>query len=123
MENVILIVHLILALSLIIVVLLQRSEGGGLGIGGGGGGAMSSRGTATALSKATWLLAIAFIATSITLTVISTRENARDSVIDRLGVEQPVGGGDAPLLPPGLSGDNLLPPTTGDAPALPPAAD
>ena len=36
MENVILVVHLILALSLIGIVLLQRSEGGGLGIGGGG---------------------------------------------------------------------------------------
>ena len=39
MENVVLIVHLILALSLIGTVLLQRSEGGGLGMGGGGGGA------------------------------------------------------------------------------------
>ena len=36
MENVVLVVHLLLALSLIGVVLLQRSEGGGLGIGGGG---------------------------------------------------------------------------------------
>ena len=50
MENVILIVHLILALALIGVVLLQRSEGGGLGMGGGGGGGglVSSRGAATA---------------------------------------------------------------------------
>lgn len=122
MENVILIVHLILALALILVVLLQRSEGGGLGIGGGGGGAMSSRGTATAMSKATWILATAFIITSITLTVVSTRDGARDSVIERLGVEQPAGGADAPLLPPGLTGD-LLPPSSGDAPALPPAAE
>jgi preprotein translocase subunit SecG len=37
MENVILVVHLILAICLIGVVLLQRSEGGGLGMGGGGG--------------------------------------------------------------------------------------
>ena len=36
MENVILIVHLILALCLIGIVLLQRSEGGGLGLSGGG---------------------------------------------------------------------------------------
>ena len=48
MENVVLIVHLILALCLIGVVLLQRSEGGGLGMGGGGGG-VSSRGQVTAL--------------------------------------------------------------------------
>ncbi|MEL6425575.1 MAG: preprotein translocase subunit SecG, partial [Pseudomonadota bacterium] len=38
MENVLLIVHLILALALIGVVLMQRSEGGALGIGGGGVG-------------------------------------------------------------------------------------
>ena len=65
MQNVILIVHLLLALSLIGAVLLQRSEGGGLGM-GGGGGAMSQRAAATALGKVTWILAIGFIVTSIT---------------------------------------------------------
>ncbi|HAB76220.1 MAG TPA: preprotein translocase subunit SecG, partial [Planktomarina temperata] len=45
---------------------LQRSEGGGLGMGGGGagGGAMSGRAAASALTKLTWGLAIAFICTS-----------------------------------------------------------
>ena len=57
MENVVLIIHLILAFGLIVVVLLQRSEGGGLGMGGGGGGAMSGRAAATALGKITWILA------------------------------------------------------------------
>ena len=37
MENILLIVHLIIAIFLIAVVLLQRSEGGALGMGGGGG--------------------------------------------------------------------------------------
>ena len=66
MENVVLIVHLILALCLIGVVLLQRSEGGGLGLGGGGGGGglVSARGAATALGKVTWLFAIGFICTA-----------------------------------------------------------
>ena len=36
MENVVLVIHLILAMCLIGVVLLQRSEGGGLGMGGAG---------------------------------------------------------------------------------------
>jgi len=86
MENVVLIIHLILALCLIGVVLLQRSEGGGLGMGGGGGGgAVSSRGIATALGKLTWIFAIAFIATSITLTIISAKNSASGSVVDRLG--------------------------------------
>ncbi|MEQ3755364.1 MAG: preprotein translocase subunit SecG, partial [Planktomarina sp.] len=63
MQNVVLIIHLLLAISLIGLVLLQRSEGGGLGMGGGGagGGAMSGRAAASALTKLTWGLAIAFI--------------------------------------------------------------
>lgn len=106
MENVILIVHLILALSLIGVVLLQRSEGGGLGLGGGGGGGLvNARSAATALGKVTWALAIAFICTSITLTIIAAQKSAGSSVLDRIGVETPAG--DTPLLP---SGDALLPP-------------
>ena len=82
MENVVLIIHLLLALSLIGVVLLQRSEGGGLGM-GGGGGAMSGRAAATALSKVTWILAGAFIATSIALTIIAAEKSAGASVLDR----------------------------------------
>jgi len=67
MENIILVVHLILAICLIGAVLLQRSEGGGLGLGGGGGGGvMSGRQAATAVGKLTWGFAIAFLATSIT---------------------------------------------------------
>jgi len=121
MENVVLIVHLILALGLIGVVLLQRSEGGGLGMGGGGGGgAVSSRGAATALGKLTWALAIAFIATSLTLTIFAAQNSADTSVLDRLGVERPAAGESDPLLPPA---EELLPPTIGDGPALPPTLD
>ncbi|MDE0695940.1 MAG: preprotein translocase subunit SecG, partial [Boseongicola sp.] len=77
MDNVVLIVHLILALCLIGVVLLQRSEGGGLGLGGGGGGGLvTSRGAATALGKVTWAFAIAFIITSLTLTIIAAQNSA-----------------------------------------------
>ncbi|MEE9479789.1 MAG: preprotein translocase subunit SecG, partial [Kiloniellales bacterium] len=36
MNNVLLVIHLLIAITMIGVVLLQRSEGGGLGIGGGG---------------------------------------------------------------------------------------
>jgi preprotein translocase subunit SecG len=71
MQNVVLIIHLIIALCLIGVVLLQRSEGGALGMGGGGGGLVSQRGAATALSKITWALAIGFLITSILLTILA----------------------------------------------------
>lgn len=118
MENVVLIVHLLLALALIGVVLMQRSEGGGLGMGSGGGGAVSARGAATAMGKLTWILAIGFICTSIGLTIIAAEKSAGTSVIDRLG--------DAPAAEessdtPALDEGNLLPPAEGDstAPAAP----
>lgn len=123
MQNVILIVHLLLALALIGAVLLQRSEGGGLGM-GGGGGAMSQRAAATALGKVTWGLAIAFIATSLTLTILAAQDASGVSVMDRLS-------GDAPAAESGEAGDGidtdaLLPPpsaedsnTAPDAPLIP----
>ena len=113
MENVVLIIHLILALGLIGVVLLQRSEGGGLGLGGGGGaggGLVSARGAATALGKVPWLLAIGFICTSITLTIIAAQNSASGSVLDRLGIDAPASDSAPGSIP---SGDSLLPPVPG----------
>jgi preprotein translocase subunit SecG len=121
MENVVLVIHLILALCLIGVVLLQRSEGGGLGMGGGGGGVMSGRSAATALAKLTWIFAIGFICTSITLTVLAARDSAGTSVIDQIGGNAPAPA-PAPIAPLAPDG-NLLPPATADAPATPPRAD
>jgi preprotein translocase subunit SecG len=121
MENVVLIIHLILAVGLIAVVLMQRSEGGGLGMGGGGGGAVSGRSAATALGKLTWILGVGFLITSITLTIIVAQQSSGASVIDRLG--------DAPLTPPSSSdaeqpsGESLLPPTDDSSAPLVPAAD
>ncbi|MCV2887144.1 preprotein translocase subunit SecG [Ruegeria aquimaris] len=120
MENVVLIIHLLLALGLIAVVLMQRSEGGGLGM-GGGGGAMTGRAAATALSKVTWVLAIAFIVTSITLTVIAAQKASGTSVIDRLGVPAPAAS--EPATPNVPAGSDLLPPSAGDNAPLVPKAD
>ena len=114
MENVVLVVHLILALSLIGAVLMQRSEGGGLGIGGGGGGTGGGRAPATAMGKVTWILAIGFICTSIALTIIAANNSASTSVLDRLGGLPPVEDVTTPDL-----GDNLLPPGSDDAPLVP----
>lgn len=118
MENVILIIHLLLALALIGVVLMQRSEGGGLGMGGGGGGAMSARSAATAMGKVTWILAAAFIVTSITLTVISARNASGSSILDRIGTAPAAEESGAPAT---IDTDGLLPPPSadGDAPPVP----
>lgn len=115
MENVVLVIHLILALSLIGTVLMQRSEGGGLGIGGGGGGGTSSRPPASAMTKFTWILAVAFIVTSIALTIIAADKSAGASVVDRL-VDAPVTTDS--VATPDL-GDSLLPPSDGDEPLVP----
>jgi preprotein translocase subunit SecG len=121
MENVVLTVHLLLALGLIGVVLLQRSEGGGLGLGGGGGGSiMSGRSAASALSKVTWILAVAFIITSLGLTVLAARNSAGSSVVDRIGI--PVTAEENLLAPLGDS-ESLLPPTENSDSPLVPSAD
>lgn len=122
MENVVLIIHLILALGLIVIVLMQRSEGGGLGM-GGGGGAVSGRAAATALGKVTWFLAIAFICTSLTLTVLAAQRASGISVIDRLGVPAPSSNSADPNAPAVPSAEDLLPPSLGDNAPLVPQAD
>jgi preprotein translocase subunit SecG len=120
MENVVLIIHLLLALALIGVVLLQRSDGGGLGaMGGGGGGAISTRSAATGLGKLTWILAIAFICTSITLTVIAAQNASGSSIMDRLTTG---GGATEETQTDTLDADGLLPPPSSidpNAPLLP----
>lgn len=126
MENVVLIIHLLLALALIGVVLLQRSDGGGLGAmgGGGGGGTVSARSATTGLGKLTWVLAIAFICTSLTLTIIAAQNASGSSIMDRLGR----GGSSAPAedSTTDIDTDGLLPPPSSSAdPNLPlvPSAD
>jgi preprotein translocase subunit SecG len=109
MQNVVLVIHLIIALCLIGVVLLQRSEGGALGMGGGGGGLVSQRGAATALSKITWALAIGFLSTSILLTILAGGGGS-GSILDQFMTDRD----SAIPLPEPLStdpvGGDLLPP-------------
>ena len=112
MQNVVLIIHLLLAISLIGLVLLQRSEGGG---GGAGGGAMSGRAAASALTKLTWGLAIAFICTSLALTILQVQKSSGSSVLDQL---MPATEQDTPV-----DGDALLPPSVEDSAPLLPVAD
>ena len=116
MQNVVLIIHLLLAVTLIGLVLLQRSEGGGLGMGGGGGGgSMTGRAAGSAMTKLTWVLAIAFICTSLSLTILQVQKSSGSSVLDQLmpGSEQ----SSAP------SAEDLLPPSATDTAPLLPVAD
>ena len=93
---ILLVVHIMVAISLVAVILLQKSEGGALGMGGGGmSGFMTGRSTANLLTRATAILAAAFMTTSALLVVMHNRQTAPVSIIDRPGPAVPV----VPLAP------------------------
>ena|SRR5689334_3998544 len=79
-----LVVHILVAISLVGVVLLQKSEGGALGMGGGGmSGFMTGRSTSNLLTRATAILAAAFMTTSVLLVVLHNRERAPRSILEQ----------------------------------------
>ncbi len=113
MQTVLLVVHLFVALALVGVILMQRSEGGALGIGGGNSGPgsiFSARGVGSALTRMTAVLAVAFFATSIALTVLATRGGVGGSAFD--SVQQPASQTNG-------QGSGATPPATGAEPVLP----
>lgn len=87
MQTVLIVVHLMIVLALVGVVLLQRSEGGGLGI-GGGSGFMTARGAANALTRATAILAAAFFATSLILSIVARYSPGATDFLDRTPASQ-----------------------------------
>lgn len=89
MENIVLLIHIILAIVLIIVILIQRAEGGALGIGGGSDG-MTPRGTGDALTRITAIIATLFIITSITLAIISMRSSDNSIKFDDLDIQDQI---------------------------------
>ena len=86
MENIVLLIHIIIAVILIIVILIQRAEGGALGIGGGNDG-MSPRGTGDILTRITAIIATMFIITSITLAIISMQSSEKTINFDDLNIQ------------------------------------
>ena len=87
MEQILLVIHLLIAIALVAVVLIQRSEGGGLGIGGGGGGMggmMSVRSTANLLTRITAVLAACFMASSLGLAILAGAHDERPFIVDDL---------------------------------------
>jgi preprotein translocase subunit SecG len=127
METILIVIHLMVVLALVGVVLLQRSEGGGLGI-GGGSGFMTARGAANALTRTTAILAIAFFATSLALSILARYSERPIDILDRVpsqtgqtpggaGVLDQLGGDATPPAAPAPA-ENATPPATSDtAPA------
>lgn len=144
MQTLLIVVHLLIVLALVGTVLIQRSEGGGLGI-GGGGNAFAARGSGNALTRATGILAAAFFATSLALSLLARYGERPIDILDRLPTQQegeavPSGSGgvldqlggegasapsadDQGAVPAGDEPAEGVPSGTGEAPAEEPAAE
>lgn len=84
MELVVLVIHIFLALGIIGVVLLQPPESGALG-GLGASNPMAgnaARGQGNILTRATAILATAFIITSLVLAIFAARQPVDRSILD-----------------------------------------
>lgn len=97
MQSVLIVVHLMIVIVLVVTVLLQRSEGGTLGV-GGGGGFMTGRGQASALTRATAVLAALFFATSMGLTILARFNQAPEMTFQSITPIEPQGEGKGSLL-------------------------
>jgi|TARA_B110000305_G_scaffold56234_1_gene62108 preprotein translocase subunit SecG len=89
MQQVVLVIHLLLAISLVCAVLLQKNEGGGLGMGGGGGGQgggmgglMTGRAASNLLTRTTAILAAGFMCTSLTMAIMAGQGRESKSILD-----------------------------------------
>ncbi len=91
MQSVLIVIHLMVVVVLVVTVLLQRSEGGALGV-GGGGGFMTGRGQASALTRATAVLAALFFATSMGLTILARFNQAPEMTFQNIAPIEPQGG-------------------------------
>ncbi|HEY3972425.1 MAG TPA: preprotein translocase subunit SecG [Candidatus Sulfotelmatobacter sp.] len=95
-------VHILVCFFIIIVVLLQSGTSGDISAAFGGQGSQTAfgpRGAASALSKATTWSAVAFMVTSIILSVYASRRGGPTSVLSGLK-SQPVKTQPAPTSPP-----------------------
>jgi preprotein translocase subunit SecG len=113
-----LVVQALIATLLVGVILMQQSEGGGLGMGGSPSGLMSARGAANFLTRATTILAIAFVSLSIALAVVAAQRTGA-STIDTSLAKQPLPTAPvapAPAVPMSGTGVPAAAPVTGATP-------
>ena len=77
MEIAVTIIHALVSILLILIVLIQGGEGVDISaaFGGVSQAAFGPRGTVSTLAKATWVLAGIFMATSITLSIMASRDS------------------------------------------------
>ena len=124
MEQIILVVHLLVALAIIGLIMIQQGKGADMGASFGAGASqtlLGSAGSGNALTKATsWLVAM-FFATSFALAVVA---NEKTAPVDDLGIEIPVEAEAAPAsdLPVVDDQPEAMSPTS-DLPSVPDSGD
>lgn len=102
MYSIILTIHILVCVLVVLIVLIQAGRSGGFSglMGGGGGDAIfSTSSQQSGLRKATVILAAVFMATSLFLTILSSRQSGQ-SVFQRQYPQLPALPGAAPQAAP-----------------------
>ncbi|MEY4268951.1 MAG: hypothetical protein RLZZ58_167 [Pseudomonadota bacterium] len=117
-----LVLQAVIAAAMIGVILMQKSEGGGLGVGGSPAGLLSARGAADFLTRATAILATAFVVLCIIIAAFAATRNRGgdlDTSLSQAATKSapaalapssvPIDGGAATgQTPPAVAGDDPL---------------
>jgi preprotein translocase subunit SecG len=123
MYYVVLFVHILVCIFLVVVVLLQSGKAADLAGAFGGMGSQTAfgpRGSATLLSKATTVSFIVFIVTSMSLSILATRQaGLGTSVLEEQSKPAPVKSAPAPAQqkPATAPSPQSAPPSPAQAPA------
>jgi len=112
------VVQAIVAALLVTIILMQKSEGGGLGTTSGPAGFMSARGAADFMTRATAVLATAFVVLSVVLAALAVKTTATRTIDTSLNRAAPVAPAD-PLA--GAQNGAVAPSAAPSAPATPAA--
>ena len=122
------IVHILVAFIMVGVILLQSGKGAEIGAAFGGSSqtVFGSRGAGTFLSKMTAVAALIFMVTSLSLAILSKKQNYSSTI----GLDKPVSSPSAPAVPgspadipaPGPPAADQHPPHDSNAPAPAPPA-
>jgi len=116
LNNILLVVHVLIAVAMIALILLQQGKGAdaGAAFGSGASGTVfGSRGSASFLSRATAVLATLFFITSLSLAYLASTSAKSASVMEKVKTEQT-----APKkTPPPGAADTTKPEASKSAPA------
>jgi preprotein translocase subunit SecG len=118
METLLTAIHVLVCLGLILVVLLQSGRAADLAGAFGGAGSQTAfgpRGAATFLSRATTVLAIVFMLTSLGLAIYASQSERTGSVLEQTEQPQQTTPAQPPAAPPAEA--------PGQTPATPPAGE